>query len=391
MKKKLLSFILAICMILPCSLALTACGSNPPDDPPAHTHNWSTEWTTNSSEHWYTCDGCDEKKDKGIHTFVSKTCSVCGYVQGEDPEPSVPTVANVRDLEIITIPTVTGTATLVKLPDGKDMLIDAGDGTDEGNTYLQDLIYDNDKNGIIDYLVLTNTETQTSGGVSMLFDMFNIENFYRPDVRSSHTTATSLSSEYNSGNSVYVDDTEEYANALKSASESDCTKKVIDETSCDIDYTFKDNGGNTYNYKIDFMTPITATSRDSLFDNSVMIAIEYKGAVVLLTSEASNDLIDAYCDTYGTKYDVDVLSVLHRSVDDVINAISRSDLRETYFLEKISLDDGDYSIVIPISESGEIGDTLDELEGVSTLYSMYDYFSITTKVTSAGVLDVTPE
>lgn len=385
MKRKL-SFVLAICLIIPCAFALTACGSNPP----SHTHNWDTIYTYNATHHWLTCDGCDEKKDKSIHTFVSKTCSVCGYVQGEDPNPSVPTVANVRDLEIITISAGSGVATLVKLPDGKDMIIDAGDGTDDSNTYLQDLLYDNVVDRTIEYFVLTNTETQTSGGASMLFDLydFDIKNFYRPDVSSSHTTATSLSSEYNSGNSVYVDNTAEYANALKSASESDCIIKVIDETSCDIDYTFEDNSGNSYNYKIDFMTPIVATSRDSLFDTSIMIAIEYKGAVILLTSEASNDLIDAYCNTYGTKYDVDVLSVLHRSVDDVKNAISRSDLRETYFLEKISLVEGDSSIIIPISESEEIGDTLDELEAVSTLYSMYDYYSIKTKVTASGAISV---
>ena len=77
MKKKLLSFILAICLLIPCSLALTACGSNPSDEP--HTHNWSTTWSKNASEHWLTCDGCDEKKDKANHN--GDPCSICGYEQ----------------------------------------------------------------------------------------------------------------------------------------------------------------------------------------------------------------------------------------------------------------------------------------------------------------------
>ena len=33
MKKKFLSFILAICLIIPCAFMMTACGKNPPDEP----------------------------------------------------------------------------------------------------------------------------------------------------------------------------------------------------------------------------------------------------------------------------------------------------------------------------------------------------------------------
>lgn len=33
MKKKIFSFILAICLIIPCAFALSACGKNPPDEP----------------------------------------------------------------------------------------------------------------------------------------------------------------------------------------------------------------------------------------------------------------------------------------------------------------------------------------------------------------------
>lgn len=33
MKKKFLSFVLAICLIIPCAFALSACGKNPPDEP----------------------------------------------------------------------------------------------------------------------------------------------------------------------------------------------------------------------------------------------------------------------------------------------------------------------------------------------------------------------
>ena len=65
MKKKLLSFILAVCLIMPCALVLSACGNNPPPENP-HTHEWvEGDWKNNATEHWHWCKGCDEKKDKG--------------------------------------------------------------------------------------------------------------------------------------------------------------------------------------------------------------------------------------------------------------------------------------------------------------------------------------
>ena len=57
---------------------------------PAHTHNYSTEWTSDETNHWHVCtaDGtCTApKKDEGAHAYGSDisatayyTCSACGY------------------------------------------------------------------------------------------------------------------------------------------------------------------------------------------------------------------------------------------------------------------------------------------------------------------------
>lgn len=76
MKKKFLSFILAICLIMPFALVLTACGGKDPD----HTHSWSSTYSHNSTQHWKTCSGCDDLDEKNDHTYNVDTCSVCGYV-----------------------------------------------------------------------------------------------------------------------------------------------------------------------------------------------------------------------------------------------------------------------------------------------------------------------
>ena len=76
MKKKLLSFVLSLCFLLPFAFALTACGG---DD---HTHEYKTTLSKDATSHWYDCkgEGCKEKKDKANHTYNVDTCSVCGYV-----------------------------------------------------------------------------------------------------------------------------------------------------------------------------------------------------------------------------------------------------------------------------------------------------------------------
>lgn len=40
MKKKILTFILALCLMLPCAFMLSACGENDGNDTPAHSHDW---------------------------------------------------------------------------------------------------------------------------------------------------------------------------------------------------------------------------------------------------------------------------------------------------------------------------------------------------------------
>ena len=95
MKKKFLSLILALCMIFPFALTLTACGDDDDDDT-THTCTAATEWSSNDTHHWHACTGtdCEEVLDKAEHTFTTttvdptldadgktiKTCSICSKV-----------------------------------------------------------------------------------------------------------------------------------------------------------------------------------------------------------------------------------------------------------------------------------------------------------------------
>ena len=61
-KKSLLTFVFAICLMIPAMFMLTACG---------HNHKATTEWQSDASYHWHACEGknCKEQLDKAEHTW----------------------------------------------------------------------------------------------------------------------------------------------------------------------------------------------------------------------------------------------------------------------------------------------------------------------------------
>ncbi|MGN1201289.1 MAG: hypothetical protein ACI4R8_03440 [Candidatus Caccovivens sp.] len=89
-KKSLLTFVFAICLIVPALFMLTACG---------HTHSAVEEWSSDATYHWHTCEGCEELLDKAEHTWnageittpatettqavKTYTCTVCAKTKTE--------------------------------------------------------------------------------------------------------------------------------------------------------------------------------------------------------------------------------------------------------------------------------------------------------------------
>ena len=76
-KKSLLTFVFAICLMIPAMFMLTACG---------HNHKALAEWQSDATYHWHACEekNCKEQLDKAEHTYdndADTTCNVCGYVR----------------------------------------------------------------------------------------------------------------------------------------------------------------------------------------------------------------------------------------------------------------------------------------------------------------------
>ena len=70
-------------LILIIGLGFAACGGGDdetPVTPPAHTHTYSTTWSSNATQHWKECTSadCDAKTGIGYHSPADGICETCG-------------------------------------------------------------------------------------------------------------------------------------------------------------------------------------------------------------------------------------------------------------------------------------------------------------------------
>lgn len=89
--KNLKVFTILLILVLLCSLAIVfvACDltnkDNPEENPnieQSHTHVWSDTLTIGAETHWYGCEGCEQKKDEGNHSFATGICECGKYIEG---------------------------------------------------------------------------------------------------------------------------------------------------------------------------------------------------------------------------------------------------------------------------------------------------------------------
>ena len=60
------------------SSSSAAGGDGSSSQPAAHTHEWSTKWSSDANNHWKTCSGCNEKGENTAHTFGETQTSNLG-------------------------------------------------------------------------------------------------------------------------------------------------------------------------------------------------------------------------------------------------------------------------------------------------------------------------
>ncbi len=221
-------------------------------------------------------------------------------LEQEAPDKEPPEIEPVEDAAIVSASGILkvhfldvgqGDSTFLELPDGKTMLVDAGESSEAGVVvgYIQSLGYSS-----IDYVVATHPHADHIGGLPGVFSSFQVNEVWAPRV--SHTTAT-------------------YEAFLDSVAAEGLT----------INTAFA--GSNIYSANgctLDILSP-KASSYADLNDWSVIIKAVFGDNEVLLTGDAGSSVITA-----SNPGEVDILKVGHHGSDTSTNAQLIALLAPTY-------------------------------------------------------------
>ena len=154
-----------------------------------------------------------------------------------------------------------GDCTLIELPDGKIMMIDAGDDGDTTKKqilrYLNALEID-----VIDYLVITHADRDHCGGVEEIVKWKKVLNAYLP--------ATSKTSDT------------EYAEAYTALADTECT---LIEASRLVPF-----GGKEAPYNLAFLYPYAESEVEENNDASSVLWLEYLGISALFMGDALQEV-----------------------------------------------------------------------------------------------------
>lgn len=257
-----------------------------------------------------------KKKYRPLKTFV--TVVIClvillgaFYVYKRQSEPGEsPSLLSDGEMRIHFVDVGQGDCIMIQLPDGKNMIIDGGDGSSKAvasvNAYI-DLLKGDAQKLTFDYLLLTHTDSDHVGGLDDVI--------LREDVDVKKVFAPRLTTEQ-IGTKVYqkfLDAVEQEKTVVKGV--------TVEYSTVDSDFENLEVG-----YRFDFVTPTDDRYDQNIFNSaegkngvSPIIVMEFGGKKVLFTGDANEKYTEKWfaelvaADTQHSLdyYDVDVLKVGH--------------------------------------------------------------------------------
>lgn len=174
-----------------------------------------------------------------------------------------------------------GDCTIIELPDGKNMLIDGGNGSMNNEARILKFLNKCDID-VIDYLVCTNVNAEHCGGLSEIVKYKKVKKIYMPGLDFTYTT-------------------NEYAKFCSSASGSFATVsrhgEIEEGEDCDYFFAFLSPSGGYIagEYKDMLDNPQSLEARNNA---SAVLWLEYSGTSFLFTSDVSNTVLKSLCDKY---------------------------------------------------------------------------------------------
>ncbi|MBP5373080.1 MAG: MBL fold metallo-hydrolase, partial [Clostridia bacterium] len=227
----------------------------------------------------------------------------------------------INDFKVHFVDVDKGDGIIIQLPNGQNMLVDAGDNKTASINKLTNYI---DSLGIttFDYLIATHSDADHIGGMPTIFERYQINYVYRPYMYSSHAQAANFPEGFNQGStrSSYSCSTQIYYRFLQCIIDEGSGWSFFNKDS-DISFEFKDENEVNYTCTFDFLTPTADISDISYKSNmnnySPIIKVSYCDYDILLTGdaekEAEEELLEYYSDL--NYLDVDLLKVGHHGSD----------------------------------------------------------------------------
>jgi len=187
------------------------------------------------------------------------------------------------DLKVHFIDVGQGDSIAIELPDGKNMLIDAGttSSTVDLKNYLDKNIFDSEQEKVFDYVILTHSDADHSGGMAMIYNNYQVNYSYRPYEYSD----ASVEPNTNIFNSL-VHNTLVYKSYVSAVY--DEPNSIVEYSSAGETISGYSTNNNNLQYKLTFITP-NETYYSSANDNSSIILLEYNDRKILLTGDASEE------------------------------------------------------------------------------------------------------
>ncbi len=236
-------------------------------------------------------------------------------------------VTVLEDLKVHFVDVGQGDAIIIELPDGKNVLIDAGE--DKEFNKLEYYIDNKTDVDYFDYVIATHADSDHIGGMDKVLNKYEVRYVYRPHVYY-NGDKYDFSADFNKGGSDEPKDTVNYGdflNALKSETYEDNgeTKSAGWEFfTHNSDFAGKISyENNLYEYYFDFLTPraenYSQINYENANDYSPIIKFSYCGVDVLFTGDAEggdegdgeDDFVEFYKGVTSLDLDVDILKVAH--------------------------------------------------------------------------------
>lgn len=235
-----------------------------------------------------------------VGIYINKNAGKRQYLPSSTKN-STTVVETLRDFEVYFIDVGQGDATLIKFPDGKNMLVDGGRNDKETEEKLDEYLTENGKKLTIDYCVATHSDADHVGSLDYVYKNYKVLNSFRPYIRAN---TDKFSGGFNVGRKLKDDPADAYTDYLTSVYNENSYWEFFDDES---DFTNTALcGDDEWEYSVEFLLPYAKKHEDykdekkfvDANDFSAVIKITCFGESVVLTGDIDNEkeseIVEAY-------------------------------------------------------------------------------------------------